>query len=604
VGNLINFRWSSAVSGLQYQVELDNNSDFLTQVAGFPSAFSSLNYYNLEYTLASLPAGTYYWRVKSYTAGGVKVTISPTWSFNIAGPPTASPIYPTNGEIIYTLYPTIYWQLNNNFNSTPAYARVRVGTAPGGPYNTVVSVPTLNNYIVLSGLELATTYYYVIEVSTGLPFSVVTTSAEGSFAMLYASLANVPIYQTFPVTGTTVYSLTPTLYWFLGLHLPGVTFDLQIDDEPTFALPRIATQTGLTNLNYESPLLTAGSTYYWRVSINGAGTWYSQSFLVDANAVNTTTNAAVIPTPTSPAPTSGVVIFTQSPTLQWVASSTQPLEYQVIWSELPGLNAGVLSNISAPNGGQSGWLIINEYNVPGLAAGKTYYWQVRSRLASNNAVISNYSSVAQFTVSPGASPVVVLPANPIVGASINSTTANLSWIVPAKSTSVITYDLELAMKKDMSDAVVIRDIDKASYKVAGLNSSTTYFWRVQSKTSEGEKSNYSYLGEFNTGTGITGVEEIAVTPNEFSLEQNYPNPFNPTTTIKYSLPENSFVTIRIFDMLGREVNTLVNKEMTAGTHSINWSGEDSFGMKVTSGTYVYRISSGKFNSVKKMVLIK
>jgi flagellar hook assembly protein FlgD len=70
------------------------------------------------------------------------------------------------------------------------------------------------------------------------------------------------------------------------------------------------------------------------------------------------------------------------------------------------------------------------------------------------------------------------------------------------------------------------------------------------------------------------------------------------------LPENSFVTIRIFDMLGREVNTLVNKEMTAGTHSINWSGEDSFGMKVTSGTYVYRISSGKFNSVKKMVLIK
>jgi hypothetical protein len=604
VGNLINFKWSSAVSGLQYQVELDDNADFLSQVAGFPSALSSLSNYNLEYTLATLPAGTYYWRVKSFTSGGVKVTISPTWSFNIAGPPTASPIYPTNGEIIYTLYPTIYWQLNNNFNSTPAYSRVRVGTSPGGPYNTVVSVPTLNNYIVLSGLELATTYYYIIEVSTGLPFSTVTTSAEGSFAMLYASLANVPIYQTFPVTGTTVYSLTPTLYWFLGLHLPGVTFDLQIDDEPTFALPRVATAAGLTSLNYESPLLTAGSTYYWRVSINGAGTWYSQSFLVDANAVNTTTNAAVIPTPTAPAPTSGVVIFTQSPTLQWIATSTQPLEYQVIWSELPGLTAGVLTNITAPNGGQSGWLIINEYNVPGLAAGKTYYWQVRSRLASNNAVVSNYSSVAQFTVSPGASPVVVLPANPIVGASINSTTANLSWIVPAKSTSVITYDLELAKNKDMSDAIVVRDINKASYKVEGLNSSTTYYWRVQSKTSEGEKSDYSYLGEFNTGNGVTGITDEFELPALYSLEQNYPNPFNPTTTIKYSLPENSFVTIRIYDMLGREVNTLVNKEMTAGNHSINWNGEDYSGMKVTSGTYIYRITSGKFTSVKKMVLIK
>jgi hypothetical protein len=599
-GNVIGFKWTTPYAGLQYYVELDDQSDFLSPVAGFPTTLSSLSSFNFEYTLNSLPAGMYYWRVQAYTTGGVKVSISSTWNFIIAGPPTAIPIYPSNGAIIYTLYPTVYWHLNNNFNNTPAYSRIRFGTSSG--IYTQTSVPTLNNYMLLSGVDLATTYYYVIDVSPDLTFASYTTSTEATFAILFASLANVPLYQTFPVTGTTVYSLTPTLYWFLGLHLPGVTFDLQIDNEPTFSLPRVADEVGLTNLNFESPLLVAGTTYWWRVKINGIGNpWFIQSFGVDINAINTSNNASVIPTPTTP--TAGVVIYTQSPTLQWLAISNQALEYQVIWSDNPLLNLGVLSNTTPPNGGQSGWLVTPEYNVPGLLAGTTYYWQVRSRLASNPGIISNYSSVAQFTVHPGASPVVVLPANPVVGANINSTTASLSWIVPAQSSSTISYNLEISENKDLSNAIVVKNLQKPTYRVDGLSKNSTYYWRVQSATGSGEKSEYSFVGEFSTGV-TTSIEVTNELPTEYTLSQNYPNPFNPSTFIQFTVPENVFATLKIYDMLGQEVRTLINNEVNSGTHSVSWNGENNYGSKVTSGTYIYKLTAGNYTSIKKMILIK
>lgn len=102
----------------------------------------------------------------------------------------------------------------------------------------------------------------------------------------------------------------------------------------------------------------------------------------------------------------------------------------------------------------------------------------------------------------------------------------------------------------------------------------------------------------------TSVERISSVVEKFNLEQNYPNPFNPTTTIKYSIPQNSMVKLRIFDMLGREVRTLVSTEQTAGTYSATWNGENNFGLKVASGTYIYRIEAGNYSQIKKMLLLK
>ncbi len=104
---------------------------------------------------------------------------------------------------------------------------------------------------------------------------------------------------------------------------------------------------------------------------------------------------------------------------------------------------------------------------------------------------------------------------------------------------------------------------------------------------------------------LLDVEQIdEQVPVEFTLEQNYPNPFNPNTVIRYSIVTPSLVSLKIFDILGREVKTLVNKEQVNGVYEVNWNGDDEFGNKVSTGVYFYRIDAGNFVQTKKMMLIK
>jgi len=90
----------------------------------------------------------------------------------------------------------------------------------------------------------------------------------------------------------------------------------------------------------------------------------------------------------------------------------------------------------------------------------------------------------------------------------------------------------------------------------------------------------------------------------YSLRQNYPNPFNPVTHISYDIIEATNVTIRIYDLLGRSVKTLVNERKDVGTYTTLWNGLDQNGSKVASGVYIYRLETERFNTTKKMLLLK
>jgi len=105
-------------------------------------------------------------------------------------------------------------------------------------------------------------------------------------------------------------------------------------------------------------------------------------------------------------------------------------------------------------------------------------------------------------------------------------------------------------------------------------------------------------------SSVTDVETREEIPVSFDVEQNYPNPFNPSTTIKYSLPQATYVTVKIYDILGSLVNTIVNSEMPAGKHKVVWNGDNSFGAKVVSGPYFYQVISGNNIISKKMLLVK
>lgn len=98
---------------------------------------------------------------------------------------------------------------------------------------------------------------------------------------------------------------------------------------------------------------------------------------------------------------------------------------------------------------------------------------------------------------------------------------------------------------------------------------------------------------------ITGVEETPYNPTNFNLEQNYPNPFNPTTNIQFSIPKQNFVTLKVYDVLGREVATLVNEEKSTGFYNVSFDASS-----LSSGVYIYKIQAGNFINSKKMVLLK
>jgi len=103
------------------------------------------------------------------------------------------------------------------------------------------------------------------------------------------------------------------------------------------------------------------------------------------------------------------------------------------------------------------------------------------------------------------------------------------------------------------------------------------------------------------------LEIVGIRPNadismvrDFRLQQNFPNPFNPTTTIEFNLPKTSEVTLKVFNILGEEVTTLVSDRLSAGSYSCEWSRTSG----IASGIYLYRLEAGDYIETRKMILMK
>jgi hypothetical protein len=108
------------------------------------------------------------------------------------------------------------------------------------------------------------------------------------------------------------------------------------------------------------------------------------------------------------------------------------------------------------------------------------------------------------------------------------------------------------------------------------------------------------IGAYENALGtFVGVDEELITPKEFVLSQNYPNPFNPSTIINYFVAKESFVAIKVFDQLGREVKTLISEEKPAGKYRLSFNGSN-----LSSGIYFYSITACRFHQTKKMVLLR
>ena len=129
------------------------------------------------------------------------------------------------------------------------------------------------------------------------------------------------------------------------------------------------------------------------------------------------------------------------------------------------------------------------------------------------------------------------------------------------------------------------------------------FFRVVASMDEG-----LWISEIDSGYSINNnyldTKDTSIIANYFSLSQNYPNPFNPITTLYYSLSEESFVNITIYDLMGNNVKEIVNQIETSGFKTVQWNGTNNKGHSVSAGAYLYRIETGDFMQTKKMILLK
>jgi hypothetical protein len=129
-----------------------------------------------------------------------------------------------------------------------------------------------------------------------------------------------------------------------------------------------------------------------------------------------------------------------------------------------------------------------------------------------------------------------------------------------------------------------------------LNENKIYTWHVRAKNEYGF-SKWSEVSKFKTQI-LVSVDDQNI-PLAFSLEQNYPNPFNPETNIEFSIVNNGFTTLKVYDILGREVKVLVNEFLDKGNYKIMFDGSD-----LSSGIYIYSLNNGSEVIRKKMLLLK
>jgi hypothetical protein len=146
---------------------------------------------------------------------------------------------------------------------------------------------------------------------------------------------------------------------------------------------------------------------------------------------------------------------------------------------------------------------------------------------------------------------------------------------------------------------------KATYSGDGKTANCTVFsmysYEVGNAHPNGNGNNVSayFYGAENFIISINGINDNVNTVNTFALSQNYPNPFNPSTLVNYSLPKTGYVSLKVYDVLGREVANLVNEQQTAGNHSVNFNAS-----KLASGIYIYTLKAGNNLMSKKMMLMK
>jgi len=555
--------WSDVPGALSYRVQV--NTGPLT-ILDEPGIILS------QYLIPSvyLTSNTiYYWRVNVTTSGGTS-SWSSFYHFT-TNPPGLNPpvlINPVNNQTGVSINPTFLW------NAVPGVTAYILH---------VSKLPLFDSLVVCDTTPLATvtleynTHYYwrMCAKNSGVigPWSTVFNF----YTMV--QVPDPPVLLT-PADSSTIPLLGQVFDW--NESVGAISYRIQISNSPTFGTTVLNQVTGsASQYTVSSSIFTNNTIYYWRVNatnMSGTGGW--------SNVWRVVTMGSLPPPPSISYINNGGPVYCDSNIcINWSKVLTAT-SYRIQVSTSVSFTTTIINAVVndtfyviPPN-------TLNQYTI--------YYYRIAS-INNNGQGSWTTAWILRPIHSPLSPPALLYPVDSAVNVPVNPT---FDW---SDVGGAINYRLQISTVQNFSSVLFsVSGLTNSGYTLSSgiLTTCTKFYWRVKAFIT-GDSSQWSAVRSFTT-TCPPGVKRISTEiPTEYKLYNNYPNPFNPSTNIRYQITNNKFTTLKIFDILGREVKTLVSEFQKTGTYEIKFS-LDGF----ENGVYFYRLQSGGFIDTKKMLMIK
>jgi hypothetical protein len=248
----------------------------------------------------------------------------------------------------------------------------------------------------------------------------------------------------------------------------------------------------------------------------------------------------------------------------------------------------------------SGWEVIGSANMNSrqffdywVTNNVTYYYRV---YAYSGSLRSDYSNIAFTTAIIDTNNIPMAPSNLNI-TDTTSTSITINW----EDNSVNESGFIIARR--LQDEVVFTYIDTVgtdilTYQEVGLTPDNLYYYKVCAYNNFG-LSDFTNTVSAYTQKSTNIINQTNLISENFYLHDNYPNPFNPSTNISFGISKNAFVILKIYNSIGKELETLVSQRLLPGSYNVRWNAEN-----YTGGVYFYRLESDNFTETKKMILIK